>query len=416
MHSLFLFQVSAFFKSQMFLLPVLYLFYLSNGLTAADYFLFQGIVILINVLLQIPMGYLGDRLSRKGLVLFSYLLFLGRIGLWFCFQGGAVVLAGELLGAVSKAIFDAVEAPYVHDLVKQGKRTGRMVNAYAGLNAALSAGTGLAALAGAWLYESGGFQILLATEFICVSVAVGLALRLPDVSKRQDVGIRLWSGSVSARRLIRNLIRPFRMVLKDRRYRSFIIYSAIAVACSHFFFWSFQPLMTAAEVPVVLFGAVVFGNNLMRFIGSLGAGWVMKRLSLKNVAIFSFGMNTIGLLGVFGISRLGYVSSGGCLGVIFYLCCCITCQLIFTIAQISRLQETVPTVIRTRAAAGNMMIARLFAATVLIIPKYGVDMVSLPTLFGVYGILFTGVGGFILCDLLRSPVFVKQRHGFDTLE
>ena len=64
-----LFYLSAFLKSQMFLLPVLYLFYLDNGLTTADYFLFQGLIILINVFLQVPAGFIGDKISRKYIIL-----------------------------------------------------------------------------------------------------------------------------------------------------------------------------------------------------------------------------------------------------------------------------------------------------------------------------------------------------------
>ena len=113
-----LFYLSAFLKSQMFLLPVLYLFYLENGLTTADYFLFQGIIVLVNVFLQIPAGFFGDRISRKYIVLISYSLFLGRIFCWAFWKGPWIVFLGEFLYTVSKALFDTVESPYLYDMLK----------------------------------------------------------------------------------------------------------------------------------------------------------------------------------------------------------------------------------------------------------------------------------------------------------
>lgn len=65
--------------------------------------------------------------------------------------------------------------------------------------------------------------------------------------------------------------------------------------------------------------------------------------------------------------------------------------------------------------AGNMMMARLFAATVLMIPKYGADLLSLPALFGIYGILFIGSGGFILWALIQPSFFVKRHPALDKL-
>ena len=266
--SLFLFNLSAFLKSQMFLLPVLYLFYLSNGLTQADYFLFQGLIVLMNVFLQIPAGYIGDKVSRRTIIIFSYIFFLGRIFLWYFFKGYWIVLFGELFYAVSKALFDAVESPYIYDVLLRHKKTHKMVRAYSKLNFALSAGTGIAALIGAWLYQTVGLQVLLITEFIFISAAILMAFKLPDIKT-------IRSRTISLKSSVLELGRTMLSVFQKNSYRFFILYSALLVACSHFFFWSFQPLMNAALVPVALFGVVMFVNNAMRSLCSL---WTDKIL------------------------------------------------------------------------------------------------------------------------------------------
>ena len=59
----------------MLLTPVLLLFYLSNGLTVGDYFLFQGIMTLLTLFLEIPIGYITDRTSIK--TIFSFMILRG---------------------------------------------------------------------------------------------------------------------------------------------------------------------------------------------------------------------------------------------------------------------------------------------------------------------------------------------------
>lgn len=389
-----LFNLSAFLKSQTFLLPVLYLFYLSNGLTSADYFLFQGLIVLMNVFLQIPAGYIGDCVPRKYLIITSYTLFLGRIVLWSFLSGATVVFLGEVLYALSKALFDAVESPYLFDILEKRQKSHKMIKAYSRLNFALSAGTGIAALSGAWLYETAGLEILLTTEFVLVSCAIFIAAHLPTtttVQKRPHFSLATF-------------YQTSRHLFLAPAYRAFVCYSALLVASSHFFFWSFQPLMKAAAVPVVLFGVVIFINNLMRSLFSLYTDRLLKIISLKGLGRLAFGMNLIGFLIAFLLGETNAFSAPVCLGYIFFLCCAIVVQLMFTIAHVARLQRLAAPSHRTQIAATNMMTARLFTALVLIIPKYGISFVSLSGLFGLYGLLFLGIGRHWLKALQKSEL------------
>ena len=394
-----LFYFSAFLKSQMFLLPVLYLFYLSNGLTMADYFLFQGIVVLINVVLQIPVGFIGDKVPRKYILLTSYSLFLGRIFCWFFWKGGGIVLLGEVLYALSKALFDTIESPFLYDMLAQDKKQNKMVKAYSRLNFALSLGTALAALSGAWLFETAGLKILLGCEFVFITIAILMAVELPCVSPiKQERG-----QEISLRIIIQNGL----SILKNPQKGAYIFYSGLLVAFSHFFFWSFQPMMKLAAVPIAFFGVVMFVNNMMRSFGSLLTDKLLKYVRLETLGKISLIGNSIGL-------AFGYIFQKGiigywwiCLIFIFYLCVCIVLQLMFTIAQISRLQQVAEPSLRTQVAAINMFIARLCAAILLIVPKYLTELFPLMTLYLIYGCLFMGVGWFLFRGIIRSNEIIE---------
>lgn len=58
-------DLACFLRSQLYLAPVLLLFYQQNGLTIADFVLFQGIFQLTGILFEIPCGYIADVISKK---------------------------------------------------------------------------------------------------------------------------------------------------------------------------------------------------------------------------------------------------------------------------------------------------------------------------------------------------------------
>ena len=388
--SLCIFNFSAFFKSQILLLPVLYLFYLSNGLDWSDYFLFQGIVVLINVLLQFPIGIIGNYVQRKYLILISYILFLGRVFLWIFFHGYLIVLTGEILAAISKAMFDAVESPYIYDVLKENKKEEMMKNAYGKLNFYMCLGTAIASILGTFLYGKFGLKILLGTEFIIISTAVILGLRLSITNATSNYKFSFLK-----------VIAATKYILNSPKYVWQIMLSGLLVAFSHFFFWSFQPLMKLAIAPLYLFGAVIFINNIIRAIASFFTDNVSKYVSFDTLGIQAFILGLSGILLFLGIYKNDILNSKTCFLLILFLCLYIAFQLMFTISSASYLQKAVPNRIRGYIASSSMFVARLNTAIVLIMPKYLSNTFSLPTIYNIYFYIFLILGLLFLIKFLK---------------
>ena len=197
-------------------------------------------------------------------------------------------------------------------------------------------------------------------------------------------------------------------ILKNPDICPFILYSGLLVSFSHFFFWSFQPMMKSALVPVGLFGVVMFTNNMMRSFCSLITNKILSFVSLITLGKIVFILNIFGLFSGFIFQKLLMTYWPLCLLFIFYLCVCIVLQLMFTITHISRLQQIAQTNIRTQVAAINMMIARLFAAICLIIPKYLTELFSLMMLYLVYGFIFTAIGFYLIRQLKSKNPLTAQ--------
>jgi MFS family permease len=282
-----MYNIAAFLRSQLFLLPVLLFFYQENGLSVGDFYLIQGLIVFFAFLFEIPAGYLGDIFPRKYILITAYSLFLGRLFLWIFFRGFEIILIGEFLYACSKACFDSVSSSFIYDILKKNNEEQKMVKAYSNFNAAMYIGTGIAALLGAGLYEKLGSHVLLIAEFIIYSTAILLLAFLPNAHKPVK-GI-----VIGIKERIKKFYVAVRYILKSRRYCYLVLFSGFMVGVSHFFFWSFQPLMKSSGInpsvsltdlaDTIGWDARVFGEATWNYLVSLN--W-LDYIKVMGVVIF----------------------------------------------------------------------------------------------------------------------------------
>ena len=172
-------DLACFLRSQLYLAPVLLLFYQQNGLTIADFVLFQGIFQLTGILFEVPCGYIADVISKKKVLILAFACFFLRAALWLSFSGFYIVLLGELFNALSRAFLSGVYDSYIYDYLKHENRTGRMLKECGKTNFAMSSGAMFAAVFSAVLYDNFGTVILLSLEFILTLVSIILLTTLP---------------------------------------------------------------------------------------------------------------------------------------------------------------------------------------------------------------------------------------------
>ena len=384
------FYISSFLKAQILLLPILYLFYLDNGLKLSDYFFIQGLIVIINVLLQIPVGLISNYISRKYLIITSYVIYLLRIILWLSGSGYLIVLIGEIFYAVSKSIFDAVEAPYIYEVLQDNNNENKMLKNYSYLNFAVCLGCGMASLLGAYLYNYfNEYKILLLVELIIMSFAILFAFYIPKAS----VGNKYKYS-------FEKIKKAGAFILKSQKYFIPILYSAILVAFSHFFFWSFQPLMKAAFIPIPLFGGVILVNNILRALGSINTSLISEKISFFAHGIMVFIIN-IAAFTLFCFADNALNNKYFCMIFILFLCLSIALQLSFSIRQGTYLQDEIPNRLRGYIAGVNMFFARMCIGIVLILPKYIHHNFSLNQIYNIYFVLF------VVLNLLLIPKFAK---------
>lgn len=434
-----MYNVAAFLRSQLFLLPVLLFFYQENGLSIGDFYLIQGLIVFFAFLFEIPAGYLGDIFPRKYILITAYSLFLGRLFLWIFFRGFEIILIGEFFYACSKACFDSVSSSFIYDILKKNGEEKKMVKAYSNFNASMYIGTGIAAMLGAGLYTKFGSHVLLIAEFIIYSTAILLLSFLPNAH------IPTKNTIISVKERLKKFWVAVRYILKSRKYCYLVLFSGFMVGVSHFFFWSFQPLMKSSGINpsisltdladnigwdarvfgdtvwnyllsldwldyIKVMGVVIFINNVLRSSFSYFAAAAAKRISLFKLGNISFVMEIIGCGLSFILMKAGHITPIQCLMFIIFLCVCIGIQLMFTISHISRLHRLINPKIRSLSSSVNMMTGRLLTSVMLMAPKFllknegAVNGVHVIDIFWIYALVFLPIGLFFIYKIYKYNV------------
>jgi len=384
----------AFFRQQMLLLPVLLLFYLENGLTVGDYFLFHGVMTLLTVLLEMPAGYAADKLSPKVVLIFAFLMLFSRDVFWLFGHGYWIVLTGEFCYTLFRVCFDSIASSYMYTALKKQNRAENINRVYSVFNGVMCLSTAAAALYGSYIFKTAGYKVVLMVELLFIFSAIVSACLLPSVKKEKraaNAHKNRWG----------QLVKISKYVFKQKSLVPFIAFSGLLVAFSNFFFWTFQPLLKLSDSPVMLFGFVVLINNIIRFSGSLFAGRLNEIFGLKTIANKVFWLEVSSLVFV----GAAYFVSGVWLYLflIFFLCLCIGGQLVFTINHISRLHKIVLSPIRSSMSSFNMVAARLMTAVLMISAKFLLPYCGIVAILAAYvGLILLPVGGFFLSKIIRQ--------------
>lgn len=386
---------SVFFQTQLFLLPVLFLFYQHCGLSVGDFFLFQGIFSLAGLLFEVPAGYLGDLFPKKNILILSYSFFVVRLILWLFFAqyGYWIIFMGEILYAAQKATFSGASDSYVYEYLKYNNISQKMLKKYGKMNFFMSIGTSISSLLGAWLYNfvsqwslvhyqhDYGFIVLIVLELILNLTAIYLLSLLPNLpapcSRKRSLGegynhffkILIWT-------------------IRNRRIRYHMFYSGLLAATTVVFIWGFQPIMKYMMFPVALYGVVYFINHILRAGVSLYLNKIMKYIPLSHLVWVVFFMFVASFSLTFIVLNVQPLPVYLNLMYFVFVSLTIAFQLTFYLSHTSRIHQIIPSGIRTTISSVNVAIGRFWAGFFFILLKILMDGVTLETSFSVCFIIF----------------------------
>ena len=355
-----LLNITVFLKSQSYLLPVILLFYIQNGLDAADFFFFQGIVSFTELILGLPGGYLSDYFSKKTILIFSYFMLFMRYALWLCFGGYWIILSGEICYAIYKSLFQSAAEGYIYQYLSDNEKTAKNLKKFGKFNAAASLGSAFSSLFGTYIFKHTGFVVVLSVQLCIISLGIFLLICIKPVNKAKYEKQRAY-----------HTFKDFISLGKtfyNSKLKFYILTSGIFIAVTSLFVNTFQPLMKFGNVPLMFFGYVYFFNHITRFISSLYTDKIIKICNLKMLGYVCFILCLISFVLMFYIIKYDLffmvvpLLLFACIGVALVLC--------LNIGVVSFLQEHSVLENRSMMASLNNTFMRFSSSLILFINTF----------------------------------------------
>ncbi len=369
------------------IMPVVVLFYKSNGMSMQDIFTLQAVYSVTLMVLEIPTGYFADTAGRKTSIfvgsLFGftgYLIYSASAGFWQFALAETILGVGMSLisGADSAMLYDSLASAGATGKYTryEGRMTsiGNFAEAFAGIIGGLLA---VISLRTPYVFQAG-------IAFLAVPAA--LFLREPPVH-----------GNIRKPGL-RNISSIVVMVLHgDRKLFWNTVFSAVTGVSTLTMAWFAQPFFIQAGLRVSLFGVIWAVLNLSVGLAAMYAWRVESNMGPRRIVIlFTF----ILVLGYFGLALAGIW--GFLFLLMFYVARGLATPVLRNYINILTTSDVRATVLSVR----NFLIRALFA---ILGPFYGLvtDRFGLSSALLMAGVIFGGMSSISLFFFLRYRTYRK---------
>ncbi|MBQ8750778.1 MAG: MFS transporter [Alphaproteobacteria bacterium] len=397
-------DIACFLRSQLYLAPVLLLFYQQNGLSIADFVMFQGIFQLTGIFFEIPCGYIADITSKKKVLILAFVFFFLRAALWLSFEGVYIILLGELFNALSRAFLSGVYDSYIFDYLKSKNKTKRMLKECGRTNFAMSSGAMFAAIFSAMLYKEYGTIILLSLEFFLTFTSILLLTTLPNPPSARPHAKTIKEKFIEIKTTAI-------ATLKNPNINLYIIYSALLFSTTSLFCWCFQPLLKISSAPVFMFSFIYVINHALRagfsyHVNNLKRFFGFNRLLVITTFLCMYSFACMILSFYFKLPNVAMVS-------LIFVCIGIGFQLAFAIANINHIHSYALEETRATISSVNNMLQQTISGLSLISFKFVIapdsttQGLSFSSAFTVYGLFYMIVFSFLLYKIYERNKLAK---------
>ncbi len=369
------------FLQQRYMLPIVFLFYLHNGLTIGDFIFFQSIFYMVSLVAEIPTGYIADMFSRKKIMLLASFLYIFRLLCWIFAKGYWPVLMGEIFFGLSKSFSHGVADSYIYDYLQNKNETQKMLKRFGKYNFYLCLASAIGGILGAYIYqEFDSFRLLLMIELILNIVSVLLILALPDIACVKIDKAMSFSVHVKA------FFNAFKTVVYNNNICVFIIYSAILTGISNLFAWNFQPMMKAVQIPIILFGVLHFINHTLRGTFSLFSKKIIKLIPYKSLGILTGILHAVSFV-ILYFNQM-FLNQSACFISLILICISIGFQMAYYCATIAHLHHEVLPAQHATSSSVLTMFATLFSSALLYAFKEISAIFGLSMAFIIFAFIF----------------------------
>ncbi|MFB6241227.1 MAG: MFS transporter [Candidatus Nanosalina sp.] len=258
-------------------IPIIVLFWKSNGLDMFQVMLLQGLFAVSVIFLEVPTGYFADRYGRKLTLLYAAVFATIGITAYSLGTNFYQFLLGELLWAIGVSLVSGADSAMFFDtLVEMGeeesyKELWGKANSYYMFSAA-----GAAILGGIVAEASLRLTLFMQIPFFAAMIPLAWSMREPEHHREVS----------EEEKELKEVVKE---VFKRPKLRNLMIYAAVLYAGLQTAFWFYQPYFKLTVLDIAAFGFIYAGFNVVSALSSKYAhsieDQVGKRISLIGLVV-----------------------------------------------------------------------------------------------------------------------------------
>lgn len=303
---LYLVKISKWFMVHM---PVVVLFFQSNGLGLRNVMLVNAIYSITVAGFEIPSGYFSDRLGRKQSILLGTILITLQYGCFSFAHSFGFLAMGAMIGGVGASFISGTDSAMLYDSLYALNRSGDYLK-WEGRTYAIGTGSeALAAIIGGWLAYYYSLRMPVYVQVGISSVGILAALTLVEPPKHKSSSRGNWEQ-------VRYILKY--TFLENRQLRFFLALTALFGLASLLLAWFAQPYFDYKQIAADKIGYLWAALNLTVAFFALNAHRVAHWSTKFRAFLILFGFG-IGYLCLWGFGAWSLVAGLSAMFVMYAL-------------------------------------------------------------------------------------------------
>lgn len=252
-----------------FYIPIITLFYQSNGLSLTHIMIIQSVASAIFILFEVPSGYFADVHGRKTCLALTGILAASAMLIFAVSTNFYSFLCANILWAFAGVFISGADSAFLFDTLKDLKKESLYSRIWGSTVFYYSIGASFAAIVGSVLGKINyRYPFYAMIPFMLLLIPLSLSLHEPEKHK-----------TIFTKNYLADLVSVLKIsIVQNKKLRWLILYSVILLGFIPIAYQLYQPYFTLSGLNVAYFGMVFAGFNAIAALSAKYSYVLEKRL------------------------------------------------------------------------------------------------------------------------------------------
>lgn len=268
------FYLVGFLEALWFPLPIFIIYLTDSGLDLGQVGILLSVLVLVQVIFEIPSSVWADRYSRKRiLVTGGIFLLLSSLVLYAGKSFGYFLIAMAFMG-FSSALRSGTDSAMVYDTLLNLKEENKYEKTQSKIMVCFFWSRIVGSAAGAFMYTLDHKLPFLLTIFANLCLIATLAsLKEPEFHRSSGTHFAQFKEGLG-------------YLMKQKGAWNIVVVFSLMLAMSDILFYYYQPVLESAGLTVIYLSFVYVGVNLASSMGSMAYPYIEKKYSHRKILVF----------------------------------------------------------------------------------------------------------------------------------